>query len=99
MNAIKSCDVASAGERPCGPRALHFALEALEKVGPAIRMFAFDQPALGMVIEDALHDIAVETHDPINRAEGIAIAFADENTVPLHRHVFDDLQRRQEAGD
>jgi hypothetical protein len=51
-------------------------------------VLAFDQPALGTMIEDALHDIAVETDDPIRRAESIAIALADEDAVPLHRHLL-----------
>jgi len=51
-------------------------------------MLAFDQPALGTMIEDALHDISVETYDPVNRTESIAITFADEDAVPLHRHVL-----------
>jgi hypothetical protein len=39
------------------------------------------------MIKDAQYDLAIETDDPINRAESIAIAFADEDAVPLHRHV------------
>ena len=63
-------------------------MQAVEEVGPAIRMLAFDEPSIGAMIKDALDDIAVETDDSINRAERVSIAFADEDAVPLHRHGF-----------
>jgi D-arabinose 1-dehydrogenase-like Zn-dependent alcohol dehydrogenase len=85
---IEPGDTVAAGQRLRGGRALHFALQAVEKIGPAIRMLAFDQPALGAMIEDALHGIAVEADDPVDRTESIAITFADEDAVPLHRHAL-----------
>ena len=60
---------------------------------------AFDQPALGTMIEDALHDISVETYDPVNRTESIAITFADEDAVPLHRHAVGSPPRVLPASD
>ncbi|WP_147157208.1 hypothetical protein [Reyranella soli] len=64
-------------------------MKVLKEVRPTLGMLSFNEAALvSTVIENALHPVAIEANNSINRAEPVPIAFAGKDAVPLHHIVI-----------